>query len=62
MKRIIETITVEDYNLAQAIIKGIEGTESNRGGFYECTIDEVLDKDRVLIATKIHIVEVGIKF
>lgn len=61
MRRIIESFTIEDYGLAHAIIKGIEGTESNRGGYYECTIDEVLDKDRCVVATKIHVVETGVK-
>ena len=60
MRRIVETITVEDECLARAIIKGIEGITGARGGFYECTVDEVLDQNRILIATKIHITEVGI--
>ena len=61
MRRIIETIAVEDHNLARAIIKGIEGTEGDRGGFYECTITEVLNKDNFVVGTKIQVVEVGVK-
>lgn len=61
MKRIVETFTIEDEGLARAIIKHIDGTESDRGGFYECTIDEVLDKNRCLMATKIQVVEVCTK-
>lgn len=61
MRRIVETITVENEELARAIIKGIEGIDSVRGGFYECTIDEVLDKNHMIVATRIHVVEVGVK-
>lgn len=61
MRRIIETFTVEDRNLARAIIKGIDGIESDRGGFYECTIDEVMDKNNFIAATKIRVEEVGTK-
>lgn len=61
MRRIVETITVENQELARAIIKGIEGIDSARGGFYECTIDEIIDKNYCVVATKIQVVEVGVK-
>ena len=61
MRRIVETITVENEELTRAIVKGIEGINSDRGGFYECTIDEVVDKNHMLIATKIQVVEVGVQ-
>ena len=61
MRRIIETFTIENQELARAIIRGIEGIESARGGFYECTIDEIIDKNYCVVGTKIHVVEVGVK-
>ena len=61
MRRIVETITVRDQDLVRAIIKGIEGTDSAGGGFYECTIDEMIDTNYVVVSTKINVVEVGLK-
>ncbi len=60
MRRIVESFTIENQELARAIIKGIEGNDSARGGFYECTIDEVVDKNNFIVATKICVVEVGV--
>lgn len=60
MKRIIETIKVQDEHLARAIIKGIDGTTGPRGGFYECTVNETLDRSGFLISMEIAVTEVSV--